>query len=218
MSTGHIKTWDDFQAHHKAGVSSLKSTSWPGFHTIHMSARALFDRSTLKACKYRPRDCAGLAGTVQAGNRAHWTWLYRQHCQIVQTVACEIGRPRYSIDEQRLTERLEINLPVQCIAKLLGVSAPSIAEWKNFSSLLAALQQHHRPGAGRKSSTNKSWNATAGYRMVKGRLKSLGIHVQWRRVAAHQCTELSHSGLVIQGITFWQHQPVQRTEKKTSTY
>ena len=39
----------------------------------------------------------------------------------VQTVTCEIGRPRYSIEEVRLIELLVINLPVHCIARLLGV-------------------------------------------------------------------------------------------------
>lgn len=32
--------------------------------------------------------------------------------------------------------------------------------------------------------TIKNETPTAGYHMVKGRLQSMGIHVQWRRVAA----------------------------------
>lgn len=44
----------------------------------------------------------------------------------VQTVTCEMGWPRYSIEEERLIELLEINLPVHYIAMLLGVSASMV--------------------------------------------------------------------------------------------
>lgn len=40
----------------------------------------------------------------------------------VETVAGVTGRPRYDIDLEKLSELFEINLPVACIAKLIGVS------------------------------------------------------------------------------------------------
>lgn len=44
----------------------------------------------------------------------------------VETVAGEMGRPRYNLEKERLVELLEINLSVDCIAKLLCVSASTV--------------------------------------------------------------------------------------------
>lgn len=104
----------------------------------------------------------------------------------VQTVTCEIGRPRYSIEEERLIEPLEINLPVHYIAMLLGVSASTVnRRMREFD--LSARQFYSNLTDQELDETVqqiKTEMPAAGYRMVKGRLKSLGIHVQWRRVAA----------------------------------
>ncbi|CAG5910952.1 unnamed protein product, partial [Menidia menidia] len=44
----------------------------------------------------------------------------------VETVAGEMGRPRYNLEKQKLVELLEINLSVDCIAKLLCVLAITV--------------------------------------------------------------------------------------------
>lgn len=112
----------------------------------------------------------------------------------VEIVAGEMGRPRYDIEEERLKELLEMNLSVDCIKTLLCVSASTVnRQMREFG--LSARQSYIQ-------ATDKELDAavqsiknempTAGYRMVKGRLKSMGMHVQWRRVTAsmHQVDSL----------------------------
>lgn len=116
-------------------------------------------------------------------DRIEWDDVSRS---TVQTVTGEIGRPRYSIEEERLIELLEINLPVHYIAMLLGVSASTVnRRMREFD--LSARQFYSNLTDQELDETVqqiKTEMPAAGYRMVKGRLKSLGIHVQWRRVAA----------------------------------
>lgn len=104
----------------------------------------------------------------------------------VQTVAGEMGRPRCMIDEERLIELLEINLLVDCIAKLLGVSASTVKRRMRESGLSARQQYSDLTDQELDDAVQqiKTEMPTAGYRMVKGRLKSVGIHVQWRRMTA----------------------------------
>ncbi|XP_041838357.1 uncharacterized protein LOC121638006 isoform X2 [Melanotaenia boesemani] len=104
----------------------------------------------------------------------------------VETVTGARGRPMYVVEKERLVELLELNLPVKSIAKLLGISARTVhrrmTEYglsvnQNYSTLTDeelddAIQQI------------QSEIPTAGYRMVKGRLRSMGINVQWRRLTA----------------------------------
>lgn len=101
-------------------------------------------------------------------------------------VAGSTGRPKIWVEEQRLKEMLCAHLPVHCIATLMGVSRNTIfrrmKEYKHsvrdmYSSvsdeeldILVASVKNDLPNAG--------------YRMVRGRLESLGHRVQWRRVAA----------------------------------
>lgn len=53
----------------------------------------------------------------------------------VETVAGEMGHPRYNLEKERLVELLEINLSVDCIPKLLCVSASTVNRRMSFVSL-----------------------------------------------------------------------------------
>lgn len=183
MSTGHPQRWDDFKANNKVGVSSLKNTSWFGLPAIHMSTRALFIWSTFKAHKYLPRNCSGLTGITQASNWPHWMgWCYPQHCpdSNLWDGSTQVQHRR------RRIELLEINLPAHYIAMLLGVSASTVNRWMREFDLSARQFYSNLTDQELDETVQqiKTEMPAAGYRMVKGRLKSLGIHVQWWRVAA----------------------------------
>ncbi|KAG1930591.1 hypothetical protein F2P79_022156 [Pimephales promelas] len=104
----------------------------------------------------------------------------------VETVAGEMGRPRYNLEKERLVELLEINLSVNCIAKLLCVSASTVNRRMREFGLSARQNYSNATDQELDNAVQRIKNEmpTAGYRMVKGRLKSMGIHVQWRRVTA----------------------------------
>uniref|UniRef100_A0A3B3BMS2 Integrase core domain-containing protein n=1 Tax=Oryzias melastigma TaxID=30732 RepID=A0A3B3BMS2_ORYME len=104
----------------------------------------------------------------------------------VATIAGETGRPRYDIDQEILEELLDVNLPVSCIAKLLGVSRSTInRRMREFGvsarQTYSTLTDEELDDAVIRI---KNEMPSSGYRMVKGRLRSTGIHVQWRRVIA----------------------------------
>ncbi|KAM4556018.1 uncharacterized protein V3H82_015977 isoform 1-T1 [Fundulus diaphanus] len=104
----------------------------------------------------------------------------------VETVAGVIGRPRYDIDQEKLSELLEINLPVACIATLLGVSTSTIN--RRMREFGVSVRQRYSTITDEELDNAviniKNEMPTSGYRMVKGRLRSLGIHVPWRRMTA----------------------------------
>ena len=104
----------------------------------------------------------------------------------VETVAGEMGRPRYNLEKERLVELLEINLSVDCIAKLLCVSASTVNRRMREFGLSARQNYSNATDQELDNAVQRIKNEmpTAGYSMVKGRLKSMGIHVQWRRVTA----------------------------------
>ncbi|XP_050958050.1 uncharacterized protein LOC127159193 [Labeo rohita] len=104
----------------------------------------------------------------------------------VETVAGEMGRPRYNLEKERLVELLEINLSVDCIAKLMCVSASTVNRRMREFGLSARQNYSNATDQELDNAVQRIKNEmpTAGYRMVKGRLKSMGIHVQWRRVTA----------------------------------
>lgn len=147
-------------------------------------------RQELYLCNALSRHVAIPEDIVQA--LEHFFSLIRdhlesQHTGSVQpdTVAGEVGRPRFDIDRECLEEILELNLPVPCIAKMLGVSRRTVFRRLNEFGLSA--RRYHEiddEGLDNVVQTIKNEMPTAGYRMVKGRLRSMGIHVQWRRVAA----------------------------------
>ena len=93
------------------------------------------------------------------------------------------------VDEQRMKEMLDVQLPVPCIATLMGVSRRTIYRRMKENELSVREMYSRITDAELDNlvSSIKSDLPNAGYRMVKGRLESLGhtVHrVQWRRVAA----------------------------------
>ncbi|CAG5894030.1 unnamed protein product [Menidia menidia] len=98
----------------------------------------------------------------------------------VETVAGEMGRPRYNLEKQKLVDLLEINLSVDCIAKLLCVSASTVNRRMREFGLSARQNYSNATDQELDNAVQRIKNEmpTAGYRMVKGRLKSMGIHVQ----------------------------------------
>ncbi|KAL6455464.1 hypothetical protein MHYP_G00360930 [Metynnis hypsauchen] len=114
----------------------------------------------------------------------HIEWTIGRNMQ-VGTGAGETGRPRLDIEREGLEELLEIYLPVPCISKMLGVSTSTVfrrMQEFGFSARRYSLMMDEELDSVVQNIKNEM--PTAGYRMVKGRLWSLGIHVQWRRVAA----------------------------------
>ncbi|KAF3840333.1 hypothetical protein F7725_019050 [Dissostichus mawsoni] len=96
------------------------------------------------------------------------------------------GRPKFEIERQQLVEMLGTNLSVPCIAKLLGVSSSTIfRRMREFglsvSELYSSISDEELDNV---VISIKNDMPTAGYRMVKGRLLSIGLHVQWTRMAA----------------------------------
>lgn len=96
------------------------------------------------------------------------------------------GRPKILVDEQRLKEMLYLHLPVPCIATLMGVSRRTIYRRMKENELSVREMYSTITDAELDNlvSSIKSDLPNAGYRMVKGRLESLGHRVQYRRVAA----------------------------------
>ncbi|XP_034554902.1 uncharacterized protein LOC117823781 [Notolabrus celidotus] len=96
------------------------------------------------------------------------------------------GRPRLDIERQHLVEMLQTNLSVPCIAKLLGVSARTVfRRTRDFglsvSELYTTINDEELDNL---VLSIKNEMPTAGYRMVMGRMLSLGFRVQWKRMAA----------------------------------
>ncbi|XP_073727850.1 uncharacterized protein [Misgurnus anguillicaudatus] len=96
------------------------------------------------------------------------------------------GRPKAVIGCEYLTSLLEMNLPVRCIASLLGVSERTVhrrlAEFNlSVRSLYSSLTDSELDTL---VSSIKSRMPNSGYRIVKGALKSEGHKVQYERVRA----------------------------------
>ncbi|KAF6723412.1 hypothetical protein FQA47_022497 [Oryzias melastigma] len=97
-----------------------------------------------------------------------------------------MGRPRYNIEEERLKELLFLNLSVDCISKLLGVSTRTIQ--RRMADFGLSVRQRYSQISDEQLDQAilqiKTEMPTAGYRMVKGRLLSMGINTQWQRLTA----------------------------------
>uniref|UniRef100_A0A671KLJ7 Uncharacterized LOC107670560 n=1 Tax=Sinocyclocheilus anshuiensis TaxID=1608454 RepID=A0A671KLJ7_9TELE len=96
------------------------------------------------------------------------------------------GRPRFEIEREELAEMLQTNLPVHYIAKMMGVSTRTIFRRMNdlglsISGLYSCMTDEELDNVVR---AIKDDMPAAGYRMVRGRLSSLGLRVQWKRIAA----------------------------------
>lgn len=96
------------------------------------------------------------------------------------------GRPRFAIEREELAEMLQTNLPVHYIANMMGVSTRTIFRRMNdfglsISELYSCMTDEELDNVVR---AIKDDMPAAGYRMVRGRLLSLGLRVQWKRIAA----------------------------------
>ena len=97
----------------------------------------------------------------------------------------ETGRPKYNINEDTLEELISLDLPVPCIAKMLGVSRSTLfRRMKEFQLSARNFSNITDEQLDNVVQAIKTEMPTAGYRMVRGRLRSMNINVQWRRVAA----------------------------------
>ncbi|KAI7810971.1 hypothetical protein IRJ41_008787 [Triplophysa rosa] len=100
----------------------------------------------------------------------------------VTTVA---GGTGYDIDRETLAELCELNFSKHYIAKLLGVSCRTVCRrMREFGFSTKTYSNICDQDLNSLVVQIKKEMPSAGYRMVKGRLQSMGIHIQWRRVAA----------------------------------
>ncbi|XP_057216619.1 uncharacterized protein LOC130570364 isoform X2 [Triplophysa rosa] len=101
-------------------------------------------------------------------------------------VAGTTGLPKILVEEQRLKEMLHAHLPVRCIATLMGVSRNTI--FRRMKVYELSVRDMYSSISDEELdilvASVKNDLPNAGYRMVRGRLESLGHRVQWRRVAA----------------------------------
>ncbi|KAG9278067.1 hypothetical protein AMEX_G5862 [Astyanax mexicanus] len=103
----------------------------------------------------------------------------------VETLPGQMGSPKLDIERETLEEFLETDLPVPCIAKMMGVSIRTVfRRMQQFGLSARRYSSMSDEELDRVVQDVKNEMPMAGYRMVKGRLRSLGVHVQWRRVAA----------------------------------
>uniref|UniRef100_A0A3P9K6J4 Integrase core domain-containing protein n=1 Tax=Oryzias latipes TaxID=8090 RepID=A0A3P9K6J4_ORYLA len=104
----------------------------------------------------------------------------------VQTVSGARGQPMYVVEKDRLVELIALNLPVKSITRLQGISTRTVH--RRMTEFGLSVNQTYSNLTDEELDDSiwiiKTENPTAGYRMVKGRLRSMGINVQWRRLAA----------------------------------
>ncbi|KAK7889111.1 hypothetical protein WMY93_024671 [Mugilogobius chulae] len=104
----------------------------------------------------------------------------------LETLSGGMGRPRFRIDEDRLMELLEMNLPLESISNLMNVSTRTLQ--RRLSEVGLSVRQKYTLLSDEELDEAvegvKNEMPSAGYRMVRGRLTSMGIHVQWRRLTA----------------------------------
>ncbi|XP_073805112.1 uncharacterized protein [Danio rerio] len=96
------------------------------------------------------------------------------------------GRPKFAIGRKELEELLQTNLPVPCIAKIIGISTRTVFRRMSefglsVSGLYSSITDEELDNTVK---AIKDDMPAAGYRMVRGRLLSLGMRVQWQRIAA----------------------------------
>ncbi|XP_071063045.1 uncharacterized protein [Pseudochaenichthys georgianus] len=110
----------------------------------------------------------------------------RSHHTEIESGAGSQGRPRYDIEKERLEHLLELNMSVESIARFLCVSSSTVKrrmrEYRLYSRQRYTDATDQELDLAVQRITIEM--PTVGYRMVKGRLLSMGMHVQWRRVMA----------------------------------
>ncbi|KAL0961755.1 hypothetical protein UPYG_G00331290 [Umbra pygmaea] len=96
------------------------------------------------------------------------------------------GRPRISISTTNLTHLIELGLPAQSIANLLGVSRATLFRRMNENQLSVRALYSTCTDEELDALVTEVKNSMpdAGYRMVRGTLLAQGHRVQWDRVCA----------------------------------
>ena len=85
----------------------------------------------------------------------------------------ETGRPKYNINEDTLEELISLDLPVPCIAKMLGVSRSTLfRRMKEFQLSARNYSDISDEQLDDVVQAIKTEMPSAGYRMVRGRLRS----------------------------------------------
>lgn len=104
----------------------------------------------------------------------------------VEAVAGVMGRPKLTVENEKIKSLLDIQLPVPCIAKLLGVSESTVfRRMREFG--LSVSDSYSTIGDQELDMlvTNiKSQMPHVGYRLMMGRLRSLAYKIQWSRLRA----------------------------------
>lgn len=105
----------------------------------------------------------------------------------VEAVAGVMGRPKFTIENEKIKSLQDIQLPIPCIAKLLGVSERTVFHrMREFG--LSVSDSYSTMGYQELEMlvTNniKSQMPHVGYRLMMGRLKSLGYKIQGSRLRA----------------------------------
>ncbi|KAG9272302.1 hypothetical protein AMEX_G13287 [Astyanax mexicanus] len=107
-------------------------------------------------------------------------------CTTVESVPGLRGRPKLEIKREQIVEMLQTNLPVSQIARIVGVSTSTF--FRRMKVFDLSISESYSPISDEELDTIvtniKNGMPAAGYRMVRGRLLSMGIRVQWRRIAS----------------------------------
>lgn len=104
----------------------------------------------------------------------------------IQTLQGARGRPKFVIQQGKLQALIDTQLPITCIAKLLGVSEVTVfcrmAEFGiSVAGLYSSMSDQELDTL---VSEIKAEMPYIGNRLVQGRLRSVGHRVQWMRVRA----------------------------------
>ncbi|XP_057216817.1 uncharacterized protein LOC130570501 [Triplophysa rosa] len=104
----------------------------------------------------------------------------------LEAVAGVMGRPKYIIEKEKLRSLLDIQLPIPCIAKLLGVSERTV--FRRMMEFELSVSDSYSTLSDQELdmlvSNIKSEMPHVGYRLMMGRLRSLGHRIQWSRLRA----------------------------------
>ncbi|XP_057698303.1 uncharacterized protein LOC130919527 isoform X2 [Corythoichthys intestinalis] len=134
----------------------------------------------------------GLSEITEALQKLHHAVEWENNVSSTPTVEQEVevssgpGHPKTVIEREKLYSLLDTHLPVSSIAKCLGVSRRTLYRRMQEFGLSVRGSYSTVTDAELDSiiSDIKSQMPNAGYRMVQGRLSSMGHRIQWWRMMA----------------------------------
>ena len=104
----------------------------------------------------------------------------------IQAVQGARGRPKFLIQQDKLQALIDTQLPIPCVAKLLGVSEVTV--FRRMAEFGISVSGSYSTMSDQELdmlvSEIKAQMPQIGYRLVLGRLRSLGHRVQWSRMKA----------------------------------